>query len=112
MNEITGPIHGQATPREDQRFPFKCKSCNGEWMISHRTTIMADFQVLMGQDLPEFNPGVAFIMYECIACGYYNEPPIAYTGESVLGKLHAEMVKVVKDANKRRTAKPCSCPTK
>jgi hypothetical protein len=109
--EISGPIHGQATPREEQRKAFKCKSCQGEWMISHRATIMAEFQVLMGQDLPEFNPGIAFYIYECIACGHYNEPTITYTGESVLGKMYAEMTKVVADANERRAGKPCTCPT-
>jgi hypothetical protein len=110
--EISGHIHGQAMPRDEQRQAFKCKQCQGEWMISHRVAVMADFQVLMGQDLPEVNPGIAFILYECIACGFLNEPPLAYTGESVLGKHYAEMVKVVKDANKRRTAKLCTCPTK
>jgi DNA-directed RNA polymerase subunit RPC12/RpoP len=110
--EISGFLHGQALPYEEKRKAFRCAECKGEWMIRHRVTIMADYQVLMGQDLPEFNPGVAFMVYECLACGHYNEPPITYTGESVLGKLYAQMVKVVVDANKRRAAKPCTCPTK
>lgn len=110
--EITGAIHGQALPRPEERKAFLCKNCQGEWMISRRVAVMANFQVLMGQDLPGFNPGVTFYIYECIACGHYNDPPIAYTGESVLGRLYTEMMKVVTDANKRRTAKPCTCPTK
>lgn len=109
--EFAGPIHGQAMPQDEARKSFKCKECKGEWMIGHRLAVMADFQVLMGQELPEVNPGISFMMYECITCGHYNEPPIAYTETTALARLNADLGKVIKDANERRSTKPCVCPT-
>jgi hypothetical protein len=64
----------------------------------------------MGQELPDIN-GVSFVFYECVACGHYNETPLAYTGTDAIAKLNAELTKVIKDANVRRSG-GCKCPGK
>jgi len=102
-----GAIHGQGIPNPERKKPFVCKQCKGPWMMEHRISIKENFQVLMGQELPDID-GVSFVIYECLACGYYNETPLAYTGTDAIAKLNEALGKVIKDANVRRSG-GCKC---
>jgi hypothetical protein len=105
-----GHLHGQGEYKPEKKRAFVCEKCKGHWMVEHRVSVKENFQVLMGQELPEVD-GISFRIYECIACGHYNLPPLAYTGTDAIAKLNAELNKVIADANKRRAKKPCTCPT-
>ena len=107
--EISGAIHGQGTPRQEGREPLYCANCKGQWFISCRVARIHNFQVLMGQESPEVDPGVSFFLYECVSCGHLNEPPLAYTGIDTLRTLYDDLRRVVKDANVRRSS-GCKCP--
>lgn len=107
--EMTGVIHGQGTPRPEERQPLYCANCKCDWFITCRVARVHNFQVLMGQQSAEADPGVSFYLYECVNCGYLNEPPLAYTGIDSLRTLYDDLRGVVKDANVRRSS-GCKCP--
>ena len=100
--QITGNIHGVPPPPPDRPTVRVCTNCGGEWMRMFLAQKIQEFQVLIGQAAPAAIDPTAFYLYECLACGFINQPALIYTGVDGMRRLYDELLKVIGEINDAR----------
>lgn len=99
MVEFAGKIHGVPEGKPPDIEVLECTNCGGIWMETKIVQMLQKQQVLIGQPLPPSVDPMNFYVYQCLDCGFMNQPPLVYSGQTLERQVYDSLIKVIKKHN-------------